>query len=283
MLGRADIVRLKSSAAKAGKVETEWNRKLKKAIEHYEPLVLHAIEAGIPLVFLNIDFYPLVARHAYESMLAGLTLAESDTEITKKVKDTKLASRGAKLPRTLHGLKLWWDKLRRGEIVSKRIQKNADAIKTRYLEKCQSVWEKHSQPFRAGQTFNQKEVVSEIRDAARVTTSRAAMIVTTETTNYYNTVRRNYYDASDAVTHYLFMAIRDHRTTPWCKTRSGLVYKKGSDYLKNESPACHWSCRSEIVPLVSFNPNHKKLIMDPTLQRENNTPTPLPPEWKRKP
>jgi uncharacterized protein with gpF-like domain len=105
------------------------------------------------------------------------------------------------------------------------------------------------------------------------------MIVATETTRYYNDVRHEIYSQSEDINHFLFMSIRDFRTTEWCKTRNGLVYKKEDPLYLREKPPCHWNCRSEMVPLTDVNPRHEKMINDPSIARRNNKCKPLPPGW----
>lgn len=155
----------------------------------------------------------------------------------------------------------------------------AEKIKKAYIKKVQSVWVKYGEEFRSGITAETTEAVRQIKEGADVVYSRAKMIVETETTYYYNKSRRTVYDESPDVTHYLFVSVRDHATTKWCKTRHGLVYKKGDPLLDKETPPIHWNCRSEILPLTWHNPAHRKLIEDLSRRRRNNTCEPLPPGW----
>lgn len=184
-----------------------------------------------------------------------------------------------KIPRKYAELMKWWDMTRKNK-APKKIQLQAAEIKKKYLAKCQTTYKKYSQLFRSGVAYDQGMVEKDVERIGETTVSRAKTIVATETTRYYNQVRKEIYDESDAITHYLYVAIRDYRTTEWCKDRNGLVYdKKDEALLKKEFPPDHYNCRSEMLPLTPFNPVHLKLINDKSLARKNNKCKPLLPGW----
>lgn len=273
---------LSASSDEANRVERVWKRRLQTAIEFYEPEVINAIRGMRPLSELNIDFYIVIAEHAYASMYAGLRIASMNTEVKARPQTALAASPFGKLtanniPKNFGELRKWYDTVRKKK--DKRLDHLAKQIKRRYLKKCQEKVTEFSDAFRKGEVYSLETVREMVRDAAKVTTARADMIVQTETTNYYNNVRVAYYNESPDIDYYLFMAIRDQRTTAWCKTRHGLVYTKDTDVFAREKPACHYGCRSEVVPLVRFNPAHKKIINDESRRRENNSPVPLLPGW----
>lgn len=164
---------------------------------------------------------------------------------------------------------------------AKRIQKE-------YLKRVSSVWEEHSYVWRKGDVASQQFVIKAIKEEAAVTSRRAAGIVRTETTNYYNKARKEFYDQSPDITHYLFVAIRDAATSPWCspltkdgyRGRSGLVYSKKDPLCAKERPACHPFCRSEFLPLNRLNPAHLRFIQNESIQRRNHKCYPLLPNWR---
>lgn len=218
----------------------------------------------------------LLVINSFRTMESAIRSAEK--KIGKQKKSSLAAPPKGKIPRSLSGLMKMWDEYRNREYIPPREEKLAKRIKEAYLKKVREVWEEESHGFRTGKTT--KETLTErIQKASKASYSRAKMIVETETTRYYNAARKSVYDTSNDVTHYLFIAIRDARTTKWCKTRDGLVYEKGSDYLRKETPPIHWNCRSEIVPLSIMNPSHAKLIRDKSLQRGNRKVAPLPKGW----
>ena len=145
---------------------------------------------------------------------------------------------------------------------------------TAAVERFRSMWKE--QPEVQGDKEWAKELLIKELHAPE---SYAKMVVATETTRAYNAARIDYYEQVPSVTHYLFISIRDNRTTDWCKTRQHLIYKSGSALLKKNTPPLHPYCRSEIVPLNKHNPRSVLLINDESMWAENNHPAPLLPGW----
>lgn len=283
-LDPASIARLKRSAKEAQKLENKWDRKIKEDLEATTDYVLdYLAEYGeMP----NVDFEKILIEHSFAVSMEAIRIAEAGEFELKP--EARLSLPKAKIPKTLSDLMELYDRWKHGLYKPKRPKAIAERIKKAYVKKCQDVWKRYSEDFRNGDEYTQELVKKKIREAAKTTTSRAQTIVRTETTNYYNDSRKKYYDQSDEVTHYLFLAIRDDATTAWCtpnyvkgkRGRHGLVYVKGDPLLEKEKPACHWNCRSELLPLTPMNPAHLKLIKNASIQRRNVTCTPLPPNWR---
>lgn len=278
-LSTSDIARLKNSAKIAQRVETKWDTKIRRAIDAGAKLDAERISAGADLV--PPDFDTLFIEHYFDTQIQALTLAEKETELESK--------RLAQIPRTLKQIMELYDRWRKGLYTPKGPARQAQSIKKAYIAAINSTWKAYSDDFRNGGEQVQAEIVKEVRQAAESTAPRAQTIVRTETTRYYNDARRAYYDQGDDVTHYLFLAVRDKATTPWCTSqtvngkrgRSGLVYAKNDPLLDKETPPVHWNCRSELLPLNRFNPVHRKLIADPAAQRRNHVCHALPPGWNK--
>lgn len=283
-LESADLARLKHSAREAQRLETKWDMRVKQYMNWWVAQYVESKAKGTPVV--EFDLQKLFEEQYFDVAFESFKIASGEDEIEKRYQ--RLAKPLApKFPKSLGELRKLYDLWRKGKYSPKRPKKIAQRIQKEYLKRIQSAWDRASQDFQQGKTFNQKEVVKEIQDAAKVSVARAQMTVRTETTNGYNTVRKEYYDQSQDVTHYLFMAVRDKATTPWCspkttdgkRGRHGLVYSKGDPLLKKEKPACHWNCRSEILPLSPKIPSHLRLIKDASIQRRNVECHPLPPGW----
>lgn len=238
-------------------------------------VIANARETG-RLSFADVDFGDLLMQHSYAVMREGI----ESTERRNPVRVERLAAPPkGKIPRSLRALREWWDKYRKGGRMPARQRKEAETLKKAFLDAIQKAWRRHSDDFLSGDTARNTEAVEAIMKAAAVPAARAKMTVETETTYYFNHARREVYDESPDVSHYLFMAVRDHRTTKWCKTRHGLVYAKGDPLLDKETPPCHWFCRSELLPLTPHNANHLALIQDRGRSRRHNSPEPLPKGW----
>lgn len=284
-LGKEDIEELKHSAKAAEKVERRALGNINKLLNLYnEKTVLrfgHFLNPEMPdLEFVSQREIELeLLENKFLAYAAGLdTIRKREGDAVKLAEAPK--PRLPRIPRKFSELMIWWDMVRKRKAPVK-IQQQAKQIKAKYLDKCQQVYQKYSAAFRSGEVYNQKKVVADVKRVGETTLSRAKVIVTTETTRYYNDVRRNYYDQSDTITHYLYVAIRDHRTTEWCKDRNGLVYAKDDPISERETPPIHFSCRSEMLPLSPFNPKHKRLIDNKSLARRNNSPKPLMKNWNK--
>ncbi len=281
VLDQDSIVRLKNAADAAQQLEDRWMKKLRQKYDKLNEFVLwHLEEYGeVPKSLGLLDFY---MDHSFESLSLGMRTAQTREQETALPTKAMLARPPkGKVARSFKDLMTQWDSWRRKKKALPRQKALASKIEKQYLQKVQSVWEKHSRDFRNGSTFTQDEVRAKIIKAAETTYGRAKTIVQTETTHYYNKARRDVYDTSPDVTHYLFVPIRDMATTPWCNTRRGLVYKKGDSLLDKETPPIHWNCRSELLPLTPHNPKHAALINDPSRDRRKVNPAPLPKGWNR--
>ncbi len=283
-LGAEDIAELKHSADEAERVEKRALRSFDKLFADYTEQTVKRFGYFLNPEMPDLSFVSereielLLLQNQFDAYKAGLaTIRKKEAATVRLAEETRRLPR---IPRKYSELMIWWDMVRKKR-APKKIQLQAKQIKRKYLDKCQQVYKKYSAAFRSGEVYNQKQVVADVKDAGKTTFSRAKIIVTTETTRYYNDVRRNYYDQSDAITHYLYVAIRDHRTTEWCKDRNGLVYAKDDPLTDKETPPAHYQCRSEMLPLTPFNPKHKALINNKSLARRNNSPKPLLKGWNK--
>lgn len=281
----SDQRRLANSSAKASRLESQYRKRIKAYIDSL------AVQSANDLIAYGeirskIDFVSLFVEHAFETTAEAMRSAEKDIAYPTN-KEKRLGLPKGKVPRSLKDLMALWDAYRQGKYVPKRQKTLGDRIKKAYIKRVQDLWQKHSEDFREGKTYDQDAARRAVLKATDSTVARANIIVDTETTRYYNAARRNVYDLSDNVTHYLFLAVRDAATTKWCtaktvgglRGRSGLVYAKGDPLLEKETPPCHYRCRSELLPLSMLNPVHRKLIMDKSIQRRFVRCAPLLPNW----
>ena len=276
-LGLSDVARLKNSAKIAQKLEDTWSARIARAISTGADADFERISAGSEPI--PPDFETMLVEHYFQVKIAALKLAESERELK-----ARLAG-----PRTLREIMRLYDKWVVGLYKPKSVIARANFIKKRYLNAIQRTWHHYSEDFRHGGEQTQADIKQKVKEATKGTAARAQTIVRTETTRYYNDARRAYYDRGDEVTHYLFLAVRDKATTPWCTSqtvngkrgRSGLVYAKDDPLLDKETPPVHWNCRSELLPLNRFNPVHRKLIADKGAQRRNHVCHALPPGWNK--
>jgi SPP1 gp7 family putative phage head morphogenesis protein len=259
-------------AKRAQKVERDWKKKYKKHIEELTNSILNNAEKTGRLNLSDVEFESLVMKHRLE-------VVEAATRDAKKAKPK--SNLAAKKLSFLEVVRRQYDIWRTKGKLPKTEKKIADGLKNEYIKRIQNAYKKHGEEFRSGKTYNQTQARIKIQNAANVSYARAQTIVNTETTRYYNEARVKFYEEEEGVTHYLFMCIRDLRTTKWCNTRYRVVYKKDSAILRKETPPIHWNCRSELLPLTPSNPRHKKMIDDKSSLRENRSPEKLPPGWNK--
>jgi SPP1 gp7 family putative phage head morphogenesis protein len=257
-------------------LEREWVRTARAAVADVTDAVLtNAAETGRIKTEL-VNFVDLFVEHAFDTTIAGY----ESTQRVNPVRAIHLArAPDEKIPRSLRATREAYDRFRKNRKATARARLMAERLKEAYIKKLQQAWRELADDFLNGSTYDQERVAFAIAKRANVTQSRAKTIVETETTRYFNNARREVYDASEDVTHYLYVAIRDHVTTKWCKSRQGLVYAKADPLLDKETPPIHWNCRSELIPLTPANPNHLRLIQDRGRSRRHNRPEPLPAGW----
>jgi SPP1 gp7 family putative phage head morphogenesis protein len=274
-LASEDVARLRAGAKAAQRVENRYATEIDDVLDRVGRSLVDALASGAPVP--DFDLTELLLRNARDAMAAAF---ETQPKVPARMAEKPRSGKGPsiKIPSNPSELRKWWDATRKGKAPA-RIQSLAKRIKQAYLHKVQELWTRYGEEFRRGDTFTQDAVRGQMQRAVDVARKRGRTIVATETTRYYNQARRSFYDEQNTITHYLFVSIRDKRTTKWCKTRDGIVYTKGTEILEKETPPTHYQCRSEILPLSPFNPNHKKLIDDPSLRRENRRPAPLLPGW----
>lgn len=286
MVGHKHAAHLVRMAKKQDRIEQQWVYQIGRLNEALtEQLAESFKQTGKPKLDPKL-IYEFLLAHYFKVVGSAAEDATEEMDVIIESPTAKLAK--VKIPKSMRDLRIIYDKYRKTNKLPPGLKEMGDKIKEEYLKKTQSVWRKYSEDFRNGDEATQEDVLRKIKKAADTASSRAKTIVRTETTNYYNQTRQEIYEQTTAVTHYLFLAIRDQATTQWCSDKSfkgkrgrhGLVYKADDELRKEETPACHWNCRSEMVPLTPYNPRHIKLIEDETIQRRNNKCTPLPEGWR---
>lgn len=279
ILDAPDLVRLQRSAEAAHSIEQQWVHKLEAFFEKLEAEIFAYLELYERLPN-NLGFDSFLTEHYFEVATLGFKTAYGAEQFHDLPRLS--APPKGKQPKSLWALKEAYDEWKRGASKPKRPLTLGQRLQEEYFKKIRRVWKEHSEAWREGDPEAREEARRELQKQGRMAFPRAKMIVETETTHYYNQVRREVYDQSDDVTHYLFVAIRDHRTTAWCKTRNGIVMPKGTEILRTNTPPVHWNCRSEILPLSPKNIRHLALINDPTRRASNRRLEPLPPGWNNK-
>jgi SPP1 gp7 family putative phage head morphogenesis protein len=284
ILPASDVAKLTASAHRADALERHWVRRLEQLTEAIIKRALEAFEheQRAPQA-LGVDFDGFFLSHTFSTMAAALEDegAKHPRELPAIALEKRGLPNGDRVPRSLYELRKLWDYYRTHGKIPPRERALAAKIKRRFLTRIHDAFRKSADDFLQGKSFNRENAERVLREELREPYARAKMTVETETTRHYNQARRAVYDASTQVTHYLFVAVRDFATTKWCRSRDGLVYKKGDPLLNRETPPCHWYCRSEILPLTALNPQHLALIAEMARSRRTHQCEPLPPGWNQ--
>lgn len=264
-LDQEDYICLSRQTKAIESVENKYKRELKQRIFDFSKKGINALALGLSLEDLEFDFESIMVEHAIASMRVAAKGKNSVTDIH--------LSKADGLKKIFKQWEAWRKK------PSAQQKKDADHLKRTFIHSLKKFWESYSKDFLSGAAYDLSGLENAFVKRVKMPVARAKTIVQTETTRYFNDGIKDLYSKADGVTHYLFAAIRDKRTTEWCNDRNGLVYRKDKKY-SDIPPPIHWNCRSQILPLSPSNPKHLKLIEDQKRLRENNSPKPLPRGWK---
>lgn len=273
LFGSAEALTVLRRAERQDSLESHWRQLMSAHFHDQIDLVMAYAKKHGKLSFVGVDFEDFLMQHKYSVVQAGIV----STRDPGRVQYSKLSRDPAGM--SLAALQRWWDAYRKSGKADPKIQERAKEIKTRLENAMRAAWKIASYEFLEGKDATKDDAIDYIRREAQIPFPRAKSIVETATTDHYNSARRQVYDQSPDVTHYLSMSIRDHRTTEWCKDRHGLVYDKKDPITDEEQPARHPYCRSEYLPLTPQNPRHLALINDLSRARRMNVCKPLLPGW----
>jgi len=155
-----------------------------------------------------------------------------------------------------------------------------ERLKRAYLQKLKHRFDEVIPQILSGET-SPEAVKNHLSTAWEASRARTENIFRTETTKYFTETQISYFSASDVeIIGYLFDSVRDTGRSSWCKDRHGLIYRPGTDLLRQNSPPCHWQCRSHLIALANTEYN-RKLLADPARDPSRRSVEPLPPAWRR--
>lgn len=183
------------------------------------------------------------------------------------------------LPRTLKGMeKIFRDK-RSWPVIMKRSKILTDRLRKQYLQKLQRKFKALLPRIQANAItpLEAKKAMMNTWDASK---SRVELIFRTETTTYFSKTQTAFFSGDPEIIGFLFDSVRDTSRTVWCQDRHGLVFRPGTKELRENTPACHWNCRSHLIPLANTSYN-RTLLEDPRRDPSNRKIAPLPPGWRK--
>jgi SPP1 gp7 family putative phage head morphogenesis protein len=174
------------------------------------------------------------------------------------------------LDRVVNNRRYWQRIMRRARALTGR-------AKTQYLKRLQ-VQFKRILPLLEIGDMAPREIKAKLAEAWRAPRARAETIFRTETTRYFSKAQVEFFNDNNNIIGFLFDSVRDTSRTSICQTRHGLIYRPGTELLHKNTPACHYNCRSHLIPLVD-DPENQKMLADPKRDPTKVRVEPLPPGW----
>lgn len=104
------------------------------------------------------------------------------------------------------------------------------------------------------------DVIRGLQVCLRKTDSDSERIFRTETTNYFNTSRHDYFSENTSVDYIELYAVTDGRISKICEDRHGAVITIAEAGRKEFMPAFHPNCRTIQRPLISALSSDKRVI-----------------------
>lgn len=122
------------------------------------------------------------------------------------------------------------------------------------------------------------DVIEMLKTSLQKTDSYAKGVFRTETTNYFNESRHEYFQTNTAVDYMQLYAVTDGRISKICEDRHGFVVTIQQAKVKRYLPAFHPNCRTIQRPLISSLKSDMAIIEKGLAMNESSF-TPLPRGW----
>jgi len=160
----------------------------------------------------------------------------------------------------------------------KRNKAIVDRVRKAYLAKLQRKF-RAIVPRLDANAITPAEAKKEMMSAWEASKSRVELIFRTETSTYFGKTQVNFFNSDPQIIGFLFDSVRDAARTEICRSRHGLIFRPRTKLLEQNTPACHYNCRSHLIPLAN-TPYNRKLLDDPSRDPANHKLAPLPHGWR---
>jgi SPP1 gp7 family putative phage head morphogenesis protein len=161
----------------------------------------------------------------------------------------------------------------RTKVEGQNTYKIGDLVSTQlgdYLKALKQAYRGIAQDWLAGQG-TVRDVIEGLRWALQKSDNSAERIFRTETTNYFNESRHDYFSQNTAVDYMELYAVTDGRISKICEDRHRSVVTIAEAGLKKYMPAFHPHCRTVQRPLISKLLTHKRIIDEGLKLRERES------------
>lgn len=201
--------------------------------------------------------------------------AMSEEELGHPIKRMSIPK--GNVPKKIRGVEDLFNDNKYWKRITKRSTTIADRMQAAYLKKLRVRFNDVVPRLLAGEA-TPTQVKIEIREGWEVSKARTETIFRTETTKYFAQTQISFFSGNENIIGFLFDSVRDAARTSICRSRHGLVYRPNTQLLRINTPACHYNCRSHLIPLANI-PSNRKMLEDPSRDPEKVSVVPLPPGW----
>lgn len=184
-----------------------------------------------------------------------------------------------KMPKSVASLNSLFRNKRYWARVMKRAKALSSSLRKQYLRRLRFQFGKILPLIESGELAI-GDVKKKMMTAWETTKPRVETIFRTETTNYFAQTQVAFFDGDDDIIGFLFDSVKDQARTEICRSRHGLVYKPGTKALRENTPACHYNCRSHLIALANTAFN-RKLVGDRSRDPALVSVVPLPRGWRK--
>jgi len=219
----------------------------------------------------------LVTERFYRSLLEQAFTSAHHEKLEQRGKK-RLGKLPIGLPRRLKDLRqvfndetYWRRIMKRSHVLTKR-------LKNEYIQKLEAQFKVLIPKLNSGE-YTSAEVKEQMMTVWGASKSRVETIFRTETTKYFVQTQIKFFSDDENIIGFLFDSVRDTSRTEICRSRHGLVYRPGSKELTENSPPCHFNCRSHLIALAN-NEFNRKLIEDRDRDPSKVRVVPLPSDWQ---
>lgn len=235
---------------------------------------------SLPKMPINIEIHHIIESFMLSSVHAGFATArEEDPTMTDGKKAHLAKSPKANLPRDAKSLNDLFKDKKAFQRFMRRSGKLSDGLRRAYLERLTKKFQE-VMPKILEAEITPAQAKAEMRGAWGATRSRASTIFRTETTKYFAQAQISYYKDNPKIIGFLYDTIRDSRRTSVCKSRHGVIFRPGTNLLKQNTPPLHYNCRSHIIPLADTAAN-RRMLADPSRDPTLIFLVPIPSDWRK--
>lgn len=260
------------------------NRVVTKAVRDMEKAMRTAVEFVVDQGIRTGHFHEptlnemfMVSEEFYRSVVTEAVDA-AKYEKQDMAGRKNLARLPTGLPRRIKNIDQIFKDKRYWRRIMSRSKKLTERLKKQYLAKLRKQFEVIMPKIQAGEIspVDAKKAMVEVWETSK---SRVETIFRTETTKYFAQTQVNFFKGDPEIIGFLFDSVRDLSRTEICRSRHGLIFKPNTKLLDENTPPCHYNCRSHLIALANTEHN-RKLLGEEQRNPANVRLIPLPPDWR---